>query len=93
MVNDSKKVLVEHDEAEKVFYYRENDPENPEVKRLDLGVVDWLLLAKQKHALVKIVWDDRDHPLWGLVNFIDAIQDSADSQDFPVVWSTDEWEE
>lgn len=92
MVNDKPKVLVEHDEADKVYYYRQNDSSNPPVRRIALGPVDWLELAKQKHALLKIIWNDADHPLWGLVNLIDKIQDEADSQDFPVVWSTPEWE-
>lgn len=87
------KVLVEHDTAERVYYYRENDPANPEVSSLPLGTIDWLDLAKQKQALLRVIWNDENHVLWGLVNMIDAIQDAADAQGFPVVWASAEWEE
>jgi len=93
VVNDKPKVLVEHDPAEGVHYYRQNDTENVEATRLPLGMIDWLALAKQKQALLKVVWNDENHPLWGLVHLIDKIQDEADQQDFPVVWSTAEWED
>lgn len=56
--------------------------------------IDWLALAKQKRALVGMIWDDEASPLWGLVNLIDTIQDDAEAHEYPVVYGYDraEWE-
>lgn len=55
--------------------------------------IDWLELAKQKMALLNQISGERGsldvHPLDGLVNLIDAIQDDAEAQGYPVVWAYD----
>lgn len=54
--------------------------------------MNWLLLAKQKQTLLKLINDGRvaattkDH-LDGLVGLIDSIQDDAEAKDYPVVWA------
>jgi hypothetical protein len=37
--------------------------------------IDWGELKTQKTALLKLIWDDPDHEVWGVVHLIDAIQD------------------
>lgn len=46
--------------------------------------VNWLLLAQQKTTLVKTCGDNAD--LCGLVYLLDALQDAAEREGFPVVW-------
>jgi hypothetical protein len=61
--------------------------------------INWLLLAKQKMTLLKLMSDDnldaatKDH-LYGLVALIDSIQDDAEAKNHPVVWAypRDMWE-
>lgn len=49
---------------------------------------DWKLLAAQKQLLLSRIWDtpEDDEPLWGLVNWIDAIQDAAEESGTPGVF-------
>lgn len=62
------------------------------------ATIDWLQLAKQKMELLRITDGERGsldaHPLDGLITLIDAIQDDADAQGYPVVWAynADEWQ-
>jgi hypothetical protein len=63
---------------------------------MTLGATDWELLRDQKAALI---WqlEANDHsadpdPLEGLLNWIDAIQDAAAFEGFPVAWLTEETE-
>lgn len=49
-----------------------------------LNRTDWALLAKQKAALIKS--GSSDAMLDGLLNWLDAIQDAAETEGFPVVW-------
>lgn len=51
--------------------------------------IDWLELAKQKRALVRLIWDHKNSPLWGLVHLLDHIQDDAEIHDYPVVYGYD----
>lgn len=51
--------------------------------------IDWLALAKQKWALVRLIWDDEGNPLWGLVRLIDELQDDACDRGYPVVYGYD----
>ena len=37
--------------------------------------IDWDELSQQKIALLRMLWDDPDHEVWGIVHLIDAIQD------------------
>jgi hypothetical protein len=37
--------------------------------------VDMKLLHKQKKELVKLIWNDQNTNLWGLVHLIDDIED------------------
>lgn len=39
--------------------------------------VDWDLLHQQKTELVSMIWDKPDSNCWGLVEFIDNLQDAA----------------
>jgi hypothetical protein len=50
-----------------------------------LGKTDWKLLAEQKAALVEGAMHRADL-LEGLLAFIDAIQDAAEAEGYPVVW-------
>ena len=51
-----------------------------------LANTDWKYLARQNVALVEACRDN-EH-LEGLLCWIDAIQDAAEAEDFPVVWLT-----
>ena len=55
--------------------------------------IDWLALARQKTDLVERIVGERggqpEHVLEGLVSLIDAIQDDAEAQGYPVVWAYD----
>lgn len=94
-MTERAKVLVEHDQATDTTYYREN-PARPcadLVVGVNLGAVDWLDVAKQKQALLGQIWEDRASPLWGLVAFLDHVQDAADRAGLPVVWATEDGDE
>jgi hypothetical protein len=52
-----------------------------------MKATDWALLSAQKQALV--MSDLPDGPLDGLLNWIDALQDAAEKDGFPVVWLED----
>lgn len=69
--------------------------------QLDL---DWRLLAKQKKFLLELIDADQkvpsgltsfgpyasgDHPVEGIVEMLDAIQDQAAEMGEPVVWLTE----
>ena len=42
--------------------------------------IDWNLLHQQKLALAELLdTRDTDDPLWGLVEFLDTLEDSAES--------------
>ena len=62
------------------------------------ATIDWLQLAKQKMELLRIADGERGslglHLLDGLISLIDAIQDDADAQGYPVVWAynAEEWQ-
>lgn len=88
-MDDRPKVLVEYDGTDETTYYRENPPHDgtDRVVGVNLGSIDWLDLAKQKQALLGITWNDPKHPLWGLVAFLDHVQDAADRAGLPVVWA------
>ena len=45
-----------------------------------LDRVDFEELRQQKLELLKLIWDQRDHPVWGIVELIDAVQDQAVGQ-------------
>lgn len=83
----SKIVVAREDGA---VFYRENNQSNHPYEHL--GVIDWQLLAKQKLALLKSIWNEREHVLWGLVALIDAIQDDAEEKGYPVIWFSPEEE-
>lgn len=51
-----------------------------------LGQTDWVLLAEQKRALLVI---ENNPAVDGLINFLDALQDAAEFEGFPVVWLGD----
>lgn len=55
----------------------------PTTVRAVLEQTDWTLLAKQKLALLRV---DGNEMFDGLVNFLDALQDAAEAEGFPVVW-------
>lgn len=61
--------------------------------------VDWALLASQKLTLIRTInlvalnGTDMAGNLTGILNLIDAIQDAAQKDDFPVVFLTDEDDE
>ena len=88
-------ILVEHDQLTDTTYYRENPPHNGtrRVVGVDLGSIDWLDLAKRKQALLVAAWPTRADPVWGLIAFIDHIQDAADAAGLPVVWAAGEGDE
>jgi hypothetical protein len=44
----------------------------------------------QKSALVHLLWNDTDNPLWGLVHLLDEIQDEAAEGGHNVVWEVAE---
>ena len=48
-----------------------------------LAKTDWKLLAKQKAELISAA---DNLLLEGLLNFLDAIQDAAEEEGYPVVW-------
>jgi hypothetical protein len=59
---------------------------------------NWNLLALQKAALLRAI--DRAYPsandcrlLEGLLNFVEALQDAAETDGFPVVWLEDDGED
>lgn len=61
--------------------------------------MNWLLLAKQKMTLLKLLNSGvtdatTDNHLDGLVSLIDSIQDDAEAKNYPVVWAypTEMWE-
>lgn len=51
--------------------------------------IDWLELAKQKRALLGLIWEDKDTPLLGLLHLIDHLQDDAEVHNYPVVYGYD----
>lgn len=51
--------------------------------------IDWLALAKQKRALLGLIWEDKDTPLLGLIHLIDHLQDDAEARNYPVVYGYD----
>ena len=61
--------------------------------------VDWALLARQKLTLIRTInlvalnGTDMAGNLTGILNLIDAIQDAAQKDSFPVVFLTDEDDE
>ena len=59
--------------------------------------INWPLLANQKLALLSSIGDaptsERKHALEGLLNLLDALQDDAHAQGFPVVFLTEEIEQ
>ena len=57
---------------------------------VNLGSIDWLDVAKQKQAVLEQIWETPQHPLWGLVAFLDHVQDAADRAGLPVVWATED---
>lgn len=52
-----------------------------------LKQTDWTLLAEQKLALLRAI--EQEPNLEGLLNWIDALQDAAESEGFPVVFLTE----
>lgn len=56
--------------------------------RQALERVDWNVLLDQKMVLLKAC--DRYPDLEGLLNFVDAIQDAAERDGFPVQFATEE---
>ncbi len=63
-----------------------------------LARIDWPLLAEQKRSLIRLVlFPDTDANLGdipahleGLLAFIDALQDAAEADGFPVIFLTEE---
>ena len=59
--------------------------------------INWPLLASQKLALLSAIDDaptpERKRSLEGLLNLLDALQDDAHAQGFPVVFLTEEAEQ
>jgi hypothetical protein len=50
---------------------------------------DWAELAQQKLLLLEVLNDKpAEHPLEGLLNWIDALQDAAEEAGYPVVFLT-----
>lgn len=43
--------------------------------RIAYADIDMELLRQQKAELLRIIWDDKDSILWGLVELIDHIED------------------
>ena len=58
--------------------------------------VDWQLLAQQKLSLLRAMnllalsGSETTNNLSGILHFLDAIQDAAKKDDFPVVFLTDD---
>ena len=52
-----------------------------ENKIFDVNNVDSALLNEQRKSLVKLIWEDGDTELWGLVNLLDVICDGI-----PELW-------
>lgn len=69
---------------------RENDEATESHISFPVGMIDWELLAKQKHVLINMLADRDNHILHGLVALIDEIQDRASSAGHPVVWFREE---
>ena len=46
------------------------------MKNYDLTNVDFALLKEQKALLVKTIWEDLDSELWGIVHFLDSVEDT-----------------
>lgn len=42
-----------------------------------VGRIDWDMLFNQKQCLIELIWYKPNDPLWGIVNFIDSLQDVA----------------
>jgi hypothetical protein len=58
-----------------------------------LNRTDWAMLAQQKVALVTAVQEELLKPTEygdGLLNWIDAIQDAAEKEGYPVVFLTED---
>lgn len=89
--NKARRQIVAHEAG--TYFYRENAGPAPKRVVIDLSPIDWLLLSRQKLALLEHTHDDPGNILTGLVELIDHIQDKADRQGHPVIWSTDEPEE
>lgn len=56
------------------------------------ATIDWLELAKHKDDLLRIIGGEIPHEstlerLQGLVALLDAIQDDAEAEGYPVVWA------
>jgi len=87
--------VVEIDEPGNVVYVRdESRPSGYLLAPISvLEGIDWLALAKQKNALVNSICDDPDSLLWGLIDFIDDIQDAAEKRGYRVVYgyNLQEW--
>lgn len=69
---------------------------NPITIRFENGF-DWELLCAQKQQLLNVIFDDMGgkpldipHPLDGLIEIIDEIQDQAAELGEPVVYATDD---
>lgn len=71
------------------IYVRDNRYSPRDDARPLFATIDWLTLAKQKTALVKLIWEDQKNLLWGLVEFLDEVQDQAESEGYPVVYGYD----
>ena len=37
--------------------------------------IDWELLKEQKEELLKMIWDDKDSKVWGIIHLLDELQD------------------
>ncbi len=37
--------------------------------------IDWKLLKEQKEELLKMIWDDKDSKVWGIIHLLDELQD------------------
>ena len=75
-------------------YYTHRAVDAPEL----FDTIDWLELAKQKNELLRIIdraISNQPKLLEGLVSLIDAIQDTAEARDYPVVYgyNRQEWEQ
>lgn len=85
------KVLELTDDA--VYIQYRNKKQAP-TKEYPYAGMDWLLLAKQKVTLLKLMSTQMldykvvEH-LAGIVDLIDSIQDDAESKNYPVVWAHD----
>lgn len=58
---------------------------------------DWELLRDQKGALLDLLWaqpDEQPEPKWtGLIDWLDALQDAAYDDGYPVVFLTEDDQE